>query len=93
MGGNQEGTAIWDNKESKFNPFAIPETRPDSLVPEKTQEEKERQQQTFKSSEGRTGSQRPSYSEGNDSEFARRKRSKESARESREGGFFSRLFK
>tara|TARA_R110000796_G_scaffold95095_1_gene200127 strand:+ start:1057 stop:2001 length:945 start_codon:yes stop_codon:yes gene_type:complete len=93
MGGNQEGTAIWDNKESKFNPFAIPETRPDSLVPEKTQEEKERQQQTFKSSEGRTGSETPAYSKDvANSELARRQRSKESARESREGGFLSRLF-
>mgnify|MGYP000041010057 FL=1 len=96
MGGNQEGTMIWDNKESKFNPFAIPETKPESVVPKETMEERERRLQKYKSSEGLTGGQRPSYSEGSDSELARRKRSKESAREAREGGkggFFSRLFK
>lgn len=93
MGGNQEGTAIWDNKEGKFNPFAIPETKPESVVPKETMEEREKRLQKYERAEGLTGSQRPSYSEGSDSEFARRKRSKESARESREGGFFSRLFK
>lgn len=93
MGGNQEGKVIWDNKESKFNPFAIPETKPESVVPKETMEEREKRLQKYERAEGLTGSQRPSYSEGSDSEFARRKRSKESARESREGGFFSRLFK
>ena len=93
MGGNQEGTVIWDNKESKFNPFAIPETKPESVVPKETMEEREKRLQKYERAEGLTGSQRPSYSEGSNSEFARRKRSKESARESREGGFFSRLFK
>lgn len=93
MGGNQEGTAIWDNKESKFNPFAIPETKPESVAPKETMEEREKRLQKYERAEGLTGSQRPSYSEGSDSEFERRQRSKESARKAREGGFFSRLFK
>ena len=93
MGGNEEGIEIWDNKESKFNPFAIQETKPESGVPEETMEERERRLQKYERSEGLTGSQRPSYSEGSNSELKRRQRSKESARKTREGGFFSRLFK
>lgn len=93
MGGNEEGIEIWDNKESKFNPFAIPETKPESGVPEETMEEREKRLQKYERAEGLTGSQRPSYSEGSNSELERRQRSKESAREAREGGFFSRLFK
>jgi len=93
MGGNEEGTEIWDNKEGQFNPFAIPETKPESAIPKETMEERERRLQKYESSEGLTGSETPAFRKGKpNSEFERRQRSKESARKAREGGFFSRLF-
>lgn len=93
MGGNEEGIEIWDNKESKFNPFAIPETKPESGVPEETMEEREKRLQKYERAEGLTGSETPAFRKGKpNSELERRQRSKESARKAREGGFFSRLF-